>query len=347
LNIKRNRRRVVHNQADRAEVQEFGRGHDMRNDAGFDAECGVSPSAASRGQLRPFELALAADYGAWRAEKLRAAERGAPTFVEIGDLGNPNAAEIGALKTACEASNMAFFRARPDPEDSETRKSLARFVRAAGLHEYESHRSGDHDGVVSIEVTQQPRKAGFIPYSDLPINWHTDGYYAYRSPDRMIRAMALYCVRNAASGGENGFFDPDIAYIRLRDADPRFIEALSHPQALTIPDFGEESGGHGAVAGPVFAVSGGRLAMRFTIRKRNVIWREDPMLDAARGKLSEILASDPLVVHARLSPGEGILCNNVLHDRTGFVDRQSRGRLLLRVRSYDVVGGKPAAAQAG
>ena len=316
----------------------------MQNDAGFDADCGVSASAVSRAPMRPFDLARATDYGAWRAGKLRAAGHGAPAFVEIGDLGNPNAAEIGALKTACEASNMAFFRAKPDAEDSATRKSLARFVRQMGLREFESHRSGDDDGVVSIEVTQQARKAGFIPYSDLPINWHTDGYYAYRSPDRMIRSMALYCVRNAASGGENGFFDPDIAYIRLRDADPRFIEALSHPQALTIPDFGEEGGGHGAVAGPVFAVSGGRLAMRFTIRKRNVIWREDKALDAARQKLSEILASDPLVVRARLSPGEGILCNNVLHDRTGFVDRPDRGRLLLRVRSYDVVGGAPAAA---
>ena len=35
----------------------------------------------------------------------------------------------------------------------------------------------------------------------------------------------------------------------------------------------------------------------------------------------------------------GILCNNVLHERSGFVDDASAPRLLFRARYYDRVAG--------
>jgi len=44
----------------------------------------------------------------------------------------------------------------------------------------------------------------------------------------------LYCAQDATEGGENQLLDHEIAYILLRDADPRFIEALMHPAAMTI-----------------------------------------------------------------------------------------------------------------
>jgi alpha-ketoglutarate-dependent taurine dioxygenase len=301
--------------------------------------CGRAVTAAA--QALPMAAAWPpsgeAEYGAWRRRKLAlAAQR--PEFIEIADLAQPSPGEVAALKAACDSGNMAFFRAAPAGDDSRTARALSQFVRQMGLRQFEQHRSATAEGVVPIEVSQQSGRAGFIPYSDKALNWHTDGYYAYRSPQSMIRSMALYCVRSAAEGGENEFLDPDIAYIRLRDADPRFVEALSHPQALTIPDFGEEGGGHGAVTGPVFVSAEGRLSMRYTIRKRHVVWRDDPLLDAARDKLGDVLASDPAIVRARLSPGEGILCNNVLHNRSAFHDRDGQGRLMLRVRSYQFVG---------
>ena len=40
-----------------------------------------------------------------------------------------------------------------------------------------------------------------------------------------------------------------------------------------------------------------------------------------------------------LEPGMGIVCNNVLHRRDGFVDDPSRSRLLYRARYLDRVGG--------
>lgn len=289
----------------------------------------------------PFDLDDKAAYGTWREQRLAAAERRAREApIVIADLAAPSAAERAALLAACADTNMALYSAPSLGADAaRTRIALAGFARHMGLTRFEEHRSAAADGIVAIEVTETQGKAGFIPYSDRAINWHTDGYYAYRAPDRMIRAMVLHCVRNASAGGENAFLDHAIAYIRLRDTDPALVAALMHDQAMTIPGFDDESGSsHGDVVGPVFVVTGGVLAMRYTIRKRNVIWRDDPVLDAARARLAEILADDPLVRRARLEPGEGILCNNVLHDRAGFTNNGADGRLLFRIRSYDAVG---------
>ena len=54
----------------------------------------------------------------------------------------------------------------------------------------------------------------------------------------------------------------------------------------------------------------------------------------ANAALGEILETDPLVLRVRMRPGQGLICNNVLHDRTGFVSAATAGRLLFRIR-YD------------
>lgn len=296
----------------------------------------------------PFPLENAAAYRQWRDEKLQAAAEAKDAgLVEIRDLGQPTAEETAALLEACRRSNMALYRAPALARDAAaTRRALGAFARTLGMQDFEKHRSSGDDGIVPIEVTEAGGRAGFIPYSDRAINWHTDGYYAYRGPDRPIRSMVLHCVRNASAGGENALLDQDIAYIRLRDANPAFVEALMHPQAMAVPAFEDRAGpGHGMVAGPVFIADGDALTMRFTIRKRNVVWRDDPMLAAALQKLAEVLADDPLIVRRRLEPNEGIVCNNVLHNRTAFTDggKAGSGRLLLRIRCYDRIGGEAGA----
>jgi hypothetical protein len=40
-----------------------------------------------------------------------------------------------------------------------------------------------------------------------------------------------------------------------------------------------------------------------------------------------------------LAPGMGILCNNVLHDRSGFVDAAATPRLLYRARYHERIAG--------
>lgn len=291
----------------------------------------------------PFDLGDHDRYRRWRDEKLQAAAAFAGAgFISLEDPARLSPQERDSILAACAQSSMAFYEvpALAGEEDA-TRRAIAGLARGLGLRNFEEHRSATEDGIVPIEVADMGGRAGFIPYSTHAINWHTDGYYSYRSPTRMIRSMILHCVRDAAEGGENGFLDPDIVYIRLRDADPAFIAALMHPHAMTIPSFDDAAGeGHGAVSGPVFVAIDSALSMRFTIRKRNVIWRDDPVLTAAREKLADVLANDPMILRKRLAPNQGIICNNVLHERRAFTDKtdEGTGRLLYRVRSYDRLG---------
>lgn len=150
--------------------------------------------------------------------------------------------------------------------------------------------------------------------------------------------MILHCGRPAASGGANALMDPEIAYIRLRDENPDFIIALMHPQAMTIPP--NTTGGveiRPARVGPVFSVdpASGALHMRYSARKVNVIWRDDPATKAAVEFLTGLLASDgPDILHWRLGAGQGYIGNNVLHNRSAFEDGEE-GRLLYRARYFD------------
>jgi alpha-ketoglutarate-dependent taurine dioxygenase len=148
--------------------------------------------------------------------------------------------------------------------------------------------------------------------------------------------MVLHCLRAADEGGENALMDPEIAYIRLRDENPDFIAALMHHRAMTIP------ANQGDRPGPVFAVdpATGALHMRYTARARHIVWRDDPATRAAVAFLTGILAGDgPL--RFRLSPGQGLIANNVLHNRTGFSDNAEigRARLLYRARYLDRIAG--------
>ena len=116
---------------------------------------------------------------------------------------------------------------------------------------------------------------------------------------------------------ENRLLDPEIAYLLLRDADPEFVRALSAPDAMTIPANTDEGmTPRPAQSGPVFSSDAAALHMRYTARTRSIAWRADAATQAAVQRLREILeAASPYVFTLRLAPGQGLVCNNVLHDR--------------------------------
>jgi TfdA family taurine catabolism dioxygenase TauD len=299
----------------------------------------------------PFHLDDATAYAAWRDAKLAAYPTRLEDFVvEIENLAAPTPGEWEAVLRLSRAANMALYATRVNLADElRTRRSLILFGKAFGLVAIEDHRSAEADGIVRVEMVDQGGRLGYIPYTDRPINWHTDGYYNFHGPERAVRAMLLHCMRPAGEGGVNRLLDPEIAYIRLRDSDPGHIEALMHPEAMTIPASVEANGRvRPENVGPVFYVDprSGALGMRYTARKRNVAWRDDPATHAAVAKLEAILREDPLLVETRMEAGQGLICNNVLHDRTGFAPSNDagRGRLLYRVRyadRIDVGGGFP------
>ena len=284
-------------------------------------------------------------YRAWRQAKLdgyaQALDR---PVLELSDLANPTAEERAELARRCARTNLALYRAKPIPGgDDGMRAALRAFAESLGLRIAERHRSAGEHGIVALRVTDAARQKGYIPYSRRGMNWHTDGYY--NGPDERIRAMVLHCVHPAADGGENRLFDPEIAFIRLRDRDPGHVAALMHPEAMTIPENREPDGTLRPVStGPVFWVDGdGRLAMRYTARTRSIAWRDDPATARAVAALTEVLndPDEPFILRRRMQAGEGLLCNNVLHDRTGFDPDPARpsNRLVFRVRFHNRVRG--------
>ncbi|HED33929.1 MAG TPA: taurine catabolism dioxygenase TauD, partial [Gammaproteobacteria bacterium] len=108
--------------------------------------------------------------------------------------------------------------ARPDAGD---KRFVAQTGLSLGLSRLDGNLCSDEDNISSIKVSDSGRQGGYIPYTDKKLSWHTDGYY--NEPSRTIRAMVLHCVRPAQSGGENLLLDHEMAYIQLRDENPRFI----------------------------------------------------------------------------------------------------------------------------
>ncbi|HQT25450.1 MAG TPA: TauD/TfdA family dioxygenase, partial [Burkholderiales bacterium] len=161
----------------------------------------------------------------------------------------------------------------------------------------------------------------------------TDGYY--NPPERKIRAMLLHCAQSAAAGGENRLMDHEMLYCLLRDQNPGYIDALSMPDAMKIPERADETGvARKEETGPVFSFdSEGHLHMRYTARTRSIEWKQDALTLAAVAALESILFfPSPYIFRTRLESGMGLICNNVLHDRSGF---EGEGRLLFRARYYD------------
>jgi hypothetical protein len=282
----------------------------------------------------PFDLADTASYRRWREQKLASAPATAQDLlVEVHDPRALTPDEHAALADRIRRCNMAIYASAVYDEDSDLLRKLgAQF----GLNHLDANWLAGEDGISAIQVFEGGTRQHYIPYTDKPIKWHTDGYY--NPPERQIRAMVLHCVRSAASGGENRLMDHEMAYLLLRDEDPQHIRALMQPDAMTIPERVDETDGvRPAQSGPVFWLDArGQLNMRYTARTRSIEWKQDAATQAAVKALERLLAADaPHVYRARLEPGMGLLCNNVLHDRAAFADDADHPRLLYRARYLD------------
>lgn len=291
--------------------------------------------------VSPFDLDSTQTYLDWRAAKLRDyPANAAGIIVPIADPRQLTPDEHRQLTRVCAKTNMAIYTSRQGGEDKEIPRALgARF----GLARLDDNMLADDDALTSLRHVAEKSGRGYIPYSNKRLLWHTDGYY--NPPARRIHAFLLHCVSPAASGGENALLDHEIAYIRLRDANPAYVQAFMAPDAMTIPpniEGGEET--RAAETGPVFSVDPdtGCLHMRYTSRTRSIVWKDDPATRAAVACIETLLADDePFMFRHRLAANEGILCNNVLHNRSAFEDNvdDGRTRLLYRARYYDRIAG--------
>ncbi len=290
----------------------------------------------------PFDLDDAAAYREWRQRKLDTAPRRLEdVVVALGDPRQLTVAERRELLWRCSIANMAVYVSGTERDpDKEIPRKLGLQL---GLRRLDSHWLTDEDAISPISVRgaeERGERRDFIPYTDRPIKWHTDGYY--NPPERTVRGLLLHCVESAASGGENQLLDHEIAYILLRDENPDFIRALSQPDVMTIPPRCDEDGiARPEQPGPVFSVDAdGFLHMRYTARTVSINWKDDAATLAAKLGLERLLATPtPWTLRGRLEPGMGLVSNNVLHDRAAFTDSPERRRLLYRARYYDRVKG--------
>jgi hypothetical protein len=286
----------------------------------------------------PFSLTTDDTYLRWRDEKLsRYPSSLADLVVQIEDPRRLSPDEMAVILDRCRRANMAIYASRlgNDP-DKERVRALGQQL---GLVRLDHNRGADEDAITSLKVQSDALHRGYIPYSNRPIAWHTDGYY--NAPDHQIRGFILHCVQPAEVGGENELLDHEIAYILIRDENPEYVRALMHPEAMTIPASaleGEEL--HPDRPGPVFSLQAdGHLHMRYTDRKRNIRWRDDPLTIEALGFLRSVLyGKTQWRFQGRLEAGWGLIGNNMLHTRSGFEDG-GHPRLLYRARYYDRVRG--------
>ncbi len=282
----------------------------------------------------PFHLEDDAAFQCWSDTKLARypADLG-ELVVEVKDPRRLTAAEHAAMLGRLRRANMVLYAG---PADADRAIPLA-LGRQFGATRLDHNWLSDPDGLTSLTVAVDGPRAGYIPYTDRAIQWHTDGYY--NAADRQIHALLLHCVEPAAHGGENRLLDHEIAYLLLRRENPDYIRVLMAPDALTIPP-GIEAGGVARPerTGPVFRVdpAGGTLHMRYTARRRNAVWKDDPLTRAAAQRLLAILEGPEAgVLRGLLQAGMGLISNNVLHDRAAFEDDPESPRLLYRARFYE------------
>jgi len=287
---------------------------------------------------QPFALDQPQAYLRWRERKLaRYPHWVEDLIVEVRDPRKLSDSEAAEIRRVCGVANLAVYSS---PLAGIADKDIARCLGTQlGLARLHANPLADEDGISSLEMTPEKSRLGYIPYSNQRLLWHTDGYY--NPPQQRIGAFILHCVRPAATGGENRLLDPEIAYILLRDADPSYVAALSASDAMTIPANEEDTAAaRPAQTGPVFSTDAGALHMRYTARTRSIEWRADEATRDAVQFLKEILDSDSRYVFTlRLAGGQGIVCNNVLHDRSAFTDGPAAGlnRLVYRARYTDRV----------
>ncbi|MEE9493789.1 MAG: TauD/TfdA family dioxygenase [Gammaproteobacteria bacterium] len=255
--------------------------------------------------------------------------------IEVGS-GGLSAENLLIISDRLVKTNILFYRLTESVSDINS--WVLGLANQLNLHSIDGNLCAGNDAISEISTGGSGAATEYIPYTNKPLSWHTDGYY--NMPSEQVRAILMHCVRPAEKGGENAFLDHELAYILLRDESPRFIQALMESDVFRIPANVQ----NGVVirpeySGPVFSVNDdGSLHMRFSARAKNIVWKDDLTTRNAVDFLLNLLAGkSPYILRYRLNANEGIISNNILHNRTAFqeVEAREQRRLLLRARFHD------------
>lgn len=291
--------------------------------------------------MSPFNLDDQSSYLRWRDAKLQDyPDDVGQIIVEVKNISHLSEAEHQKLLTLCKKTNMVVYRSATALA---SKNELKEVCSTFGLTHLDKNLYADDDGISALKVTKEKRQFDYIPYSDKPIRWHTDGYY--NRLENAIKAMVLHCENPSRSGGENQLLDHEIVYILMRDENPDYIRALMQADAMTIPPNIEQGVEiRPEQSGPVFSMNSdtGDLHMRYTARTKSIEWKQTADVLAAVAFLEHLLSSDmPYIYQYRLEANEGVLSNNVLHGRSKIENGTAveQHRIMYRARYYDRISG--------
>ncbi len=267
--------------------------------------------------------------------------------VEVNNPLQLSLAEKSQLINNCKKYNFSLFYlvnnnnyhnnlSMPISDNNAITSIIVKFNSQLGLDKYDNNLYAKSNGLSHITETTHKKQQEFIPYTDKAMSWHTDGYY--NNDNEYVRAFNLYCVQSAENGGENSWINHEIVYILLREKSPKLAQTLANNYAFAIPEHkvgntikrAEFNGG-------VFSIDKitGKLIMRYTQRKKNIIWNDEAVY--AKNTLDDILKtnSSSIFTH-KIQTGQGLVCNNILHKRKAFTNTYNK-RLMLRGRYFQRV----------
>ena len=267
------------------------------------------------------------DYKRWKDKKL---ESFTSNFDHLTvHISNPNSVskpEKNKVFSLLDSNNMAFFNI--DNINYRNKLSIKKFASQIGLGDYELDSQSDDDGLTEITEHEHNHKISeYIPYTTKELNWHTDGYYNTR--DNSILSWLLFCNTPSKKGGVNTYLDHEISYILFNESSGK-IKDLMLETACCIPE--NLLTKRKEVHNPVYLFDNDKLHMKFSMRKKNIIWN-DVSLEAINILKSIINDSSEYHVTKKFSEGEGVITNNVIHKRTAFTNSENKNRLLYRLRS--------------
>jgi len=279
-------------------------------------------------------------------KKLKLAQYPSNPLDLMVSIKNPLALDVAEKEAIFEnirLANMCLFNVSDKTSFDKT--SLLALTNQIGLQNIDGNLCSDTNHISEIQDEGKGVKAGYIPYSKKGLTWHTDGYYNVEA--KQIKGMVLYCKREAYIGGDSLLYDHERLFFELYEENPEYIDVLMDKNVLTIPA-NNTTPGHfrAAQTGPVFTVNkvNGAIHMRYSARTRNIEWGSEAIkskgstLETALMKIQTLLSkNNPYIYKLKMKAGEGVICNNVLHNRTAFEDNENK-RLLYRARYYNYLG---------
>lgn len=277
----------------------------------------------------PFILENETEYKNWRQTKLELYPLNINKFSIPLDINNFQKKDLDLIKFNMNKYNFALYNFKSELKNNE----LENFCTMLNLNNSISNLFSDSKNISDIKDhkdTNNNQIGEYIPYTNKPLNWHTDGYYY--PLNNSVKSFLLHCVNPAHRGGENLLLDHEILYILIRDHNPSYIKILMENNIMGIPR-NKNNAESTNINGPVFFIDDEySLNMRFTSRQQNIVWKKSDIIDKIKKFIFNFVESDTkYITKILLKKNQGYIANNILHKREKFFDNKNK-RLLKRIR---------------